>query len=203
MIKRFDVPNSIANQIEEFLLVGETLGRIPWYCCQNTVSKEQQERYKKQFKFSSKIADYDIVEKYFFNISAFSYNEKQSKAEVCAYPILDQIKPLQDYIALSVFNSPIKLMRLYINMFLHTNIKNAIAHPHIDSNFENSVSCIYYVNDSTGDTVIFDDDLNVMEKITPKKGTGVIFNSNLLHAGCYPNDENTPRVIINFLFKNI
>jgi hypothetical protein len=197
MIKKFVVPDFIANQIEEFVF----LGGIPWFYCQNTVSNKHQELYKKQFNFSSKIANYNIVEKYFFNLSAFFYNEEKSKTETCIYPILNQIKPLQDYIALSVLNYSVEVKRVYINIFLHSNIENAIAHPHLDSGFDDYLTCIYYVNDSTGDTVIFNDDLNVIEKITPKKGTGVIFKSNLLHAGCFPSDEQNPRIIINFVFK--
>ena len=64
---------------------------------------------------------------------------------------------------------------------------------------------VYYVNDSDGDTVLFNEFYNtksvsINRRIAPKKGRAVIFDSNRFHASSNP--INTPtRFVINFTFK--
>ena len=43
---------------------------------------------------------------------------------------------------------------------------------------------LYYVNDSDGDTLFFDnkDKLNIIKRVSPKKGRVVHFDNNKLHA---------------------
>ena len=70
-------------------------------------------------------------------------------------------------------------------------------------------SVVYYVNDSDGDTVIFNESYNpdwanksltVIERITPKMGRAVMFPSTQFHASSNP--INTPsRYVINFTFE--
>ena len=55
-------------------------------------------------------------------------------------------------------------------------------------------------NDSDGDFRIFDDNLKVVKKITPKKGQAVLFNSNKYHSGSCPINSNI-RLNINFVFE--
>jgi len=101
------------------------------------------------------------------------------------------------------------------------NIKNYGA-PHIDvfsremegGTIDNIKTAIYYVNDATGNTVIFNErctdpfdleqahmfkNLTVKAEVEPKKGRLVVFDCGLIHAGNYPVTNN-PRVIINFNF---
>lgn len=65
------------------------------------------------------------------------------------------------------------------------------------------LTAIYYVNDSTGDTIIFDQKfghpgpLTVRTRVPPRKGRLVVFDGALLHAGNTPR-TNGPRVNINF-----
>jgi hypothetical protein len=56
---------------------------------------------------------------------------------------------------------------------------------------------IYYVNDSDGDTFVFDDDGKIIKRVSPKKGRFFMFDGRLKHAGSHPYD-NTMRVVINF-----
>ena len=197
-IKNFEVPKNISDYVEEFLLST----KIDWLFHTETVFKNSQQDYQKRFDFSDKIADFNIVEKYWFHKPVLKIGHKNSK-EIRVDYILEILKPLQDYIAIEIVKKPVSLKRIFINMFLHSSDENAIAHPHLDSDFENILSCIYYVNDSSGDTVIFNNDKSILKRIPPKKGTGVLFDANLLHAGCFPKDENNPRIIINFLFVYI
>lgn len=87
--------------------------------------------------------------------------------------------------------------------------------PHIDNPRPHMVG-LYYVNDSDGDTVIFQESYNymfdnfndlkkfdvdnmpVLKSVTPKKGRLVIFNGKQYHASTQPTIG--PRCIINFNF---
>ena len=81
------------------------------------------------------------------------------------------------------------------------------APPHVDNSDPKMYSMVYYLNDSDGDTVLFDKkveqgfyDLNILHRSKPKKNKAIIFNSNRFHASSNPR-ETKIRNIINFVFK--
>ena len=71
------------------------------------------------------------------------------------------------------------------------------------------ISVLYYVNDSDGDTFIFNENLQkpkpkqltIFKRIKPKKGTAIIFNANQFHASSSPKECNQ-RCVINFVLKD-
>jgi hypothetical protein len=81
---------------------------------------------------------------------------------------------------------------------------------HIDSSGDNLLSFVYYVNDSDGDTVIFDEhldgnphnltELTEVDRQTPKAGTGIVFNSQRVHTSSTPRFTDR-RVVINYVFE--
>jgi len=81
---------------------------------------------------------------------------------------------------------------------------------HIDYSGDNLLSFVYYVNDSDGDTVIFDEhldgnvhnltELTEVDRQTPTAGTGVVFNSQQLHTSSSPKLTDR-RVVINYVFE--
>jgi hypothetical protein len=77
--------------------------------------------------------------------------------------------------------------------------KSSYGVPHIDYDTKHYV-LIYYVNDCDGDTVLFDENKKIYKKISPKKGKGLFFKGDTLHAGGHPVDTST-RCVINFNFK--
>lgn len=99
-----------------------------------------------------------------------------------------------------------QLIRIKMNLSTYAHLDNLNAHgmPHVDfsERKEPLLTAIYYVNDSTGDTVIFDQKmgdkgpLTIRQRVTPRKGRLVVFNGDLLHAGNTPR-TNTPRVNVN------
>lgn len=71
------------------------------------------------------------------------------------------------------------------------------------------LSMIYYVNDTDGETVFFDqfllegqskpDSVSVQQKVMPKRNRLVIFDSSQLHASKNPSIGSPPRCIINMV----
>ena len=68
---------------------------------------------------------------------------------------------------------------------------------HVDLDEEHYV-CLYYINDTDGDTIIFDDDRKEIQRITPKKGRIVFFDGSLEHCSSKPS--KTTRAVINVDF---
>ena len=92
------------------------------------------------------------------------------------------------------------------------------AAPHVDFNKHTPYSTlIYYVDDSDGDTIIFDKVFNSSEeeydpiiakpipelmRFSPKKGVGIFFNGHRYHAGNFPINYSS-RIVINFDFETL
>lgn len=79
--------------------------------------------------------------------------------------------------------------------------------PHIDFGGKGCVSMVYYVNDSDGDTRIFDKysadgckDLTMIHSNTPKQGNAILFESDRFHSSSNPIRNNV-RCIINFVME--
>jgi|TARA_B110000503_G_scaffold65815_3_gene103349 hypothetical protein len=90
------------------------------------------------------------------------------------------------------------------------------ASPHVDFYTGSPYyTLVYYVNDSDGDTIIFDkifnpseeaynpimsDPLPELVRVNPKKGCGLFFNGHRFHAGNFPINYSS-RIVINFDFE--
>ena len=94
-------------------------------------------------------------------------------------------------------------IRVKCNLNLNkTGYKKTSHQPiHIDVSSKENKSLIYYVNDSDGDTIFFNKKLKEIKRVTPKKNTAVLFDSNILHCGCNPI-KSSMRGVINFIFKD-
>ena len=72
--------------------------------------------------------------------------------------------------------------------------------PHVDhADKKNYLNIIYFVNDSDGDTFIFDGDppsLTIKQRITPEANSILIFDGDLYHASSNPIKSNK-RIVIN------
>ena len=89
--------------------------------------------------------------------------------------------------------------------FLQFPLKNIdiseVDSPHVDiDNFRHFV-VLYYVCDSDGDTIIYNetkesDQYTVKQRVTPKKGRVVIFDGMLMHTAEQP--LNNTRCIVNY-----
>jgi len=95
--------------------------------------------------------------------------------------------------------------RSFLQMPLTTH--QGITNPHVDIPIPHLV-CLYYVNDSDGETVFFNriddpsgsprpnfDDAEIANKVQPKQGRLVIFNGSVYHSNTLP--KNNMRCVIN------
>ena len=101
------------------------------------------------------------------------------------------------------------LLRMRINAVPAMG-SNQVQMPHIDSYVPNSWNVIYYLNDTDGDTIIYNertqdafeylamvskDTWTEKQRVTPKKGRAVAFKGDLFHSSSYPTKE--PRLVVN------
>ena len=76
--------------------------------------------------------------------------------------------------------------------------------PHLDYpqdlNHDDIFSFLYFINDSDGDVRFFDNNFNVIKRVTPKKGTGIFFKSDIWHSGSNPINMSE-RINLNYIFS--
>lgn len=88
----------------------------------------------------------------------------------------------------------------------HRKNLDSYHRPHADHGRQDAKTLIYYVNDSDGDTVIFKNRwtgedpglLEIEQRITPKAGSAVLFDSVQYHTSSSPTTD--VRSVINFIF---
>lgn len=170
---------------------------IKWIFSENTVSN----KFIPNYNFLENLVDsWQLVNLVLANNEI--YDEKTFNV---IRPIIDKFiehQKIKDF-----YIDKIKINTL----FQKENYKNCYYNtPHQDCQVENFRTLLYYVNDSDGDTIFFNDDdvdinskinLKIEEKITPKRGSVVVFNSNQYHASSNPI-LNKRRLVINIVFKS-
>lgn len=181
---------SLEKQIEvERILSGQD---FPWYLAntpnhytsnpdENGVIKYNDERVREYIQFV-----------HVFIIDGVIRSER-------GFPIVD-----------SLFEELVKKTGMKVQGFfrIKANLQPKIEHsnidtynlPHTDADYDHKVA-IYYVNDSDGDTAIFDNSDNpvIVKSISPKRGRFVVFDGKHYHAGRHPNSHDT-RIVVNFNF---
>ena len=132
-----------------------------------------------------------------FSHALFDNGESQSNLWSDIHPIVWFLSEKLDNKALTAFS-------VKMNMQLQRSTKNYLScnYPHQDQlEHQDTWIFLYYVNDSDGDTIIFDGvgppDLTIRERIRPKANTGVFFSNKFWHASSNPIGYNR-RVNINF-----
>ncbi len=104
-----------------------------------------------------------------------------------------------------------ELQRIKINLNPKDVPENegSCFHPHSDLETD-EWTAIYYVNESDGDTLIFNErgmdyimeekEISIKKRVKNKKGRIVMFNQSLLHCGMTPFKSDY-RVVINYNFR--
>jgi hypothetical protein len=95
-----------------------------------------------------------------------------------------------------------KLHRIYANLYLnvHHDEKMKKNEIHLDSENPNCKTILYYVNDSDGNTLFYNDEKIVINEVKPQKGKYVIFESNKLHGAGIPVQSKF-RMVLNVVFE--
>ena len=81
------------------------------------------------------------------------------------------------------------------------SFEDYIHPPHVDFDYSN-VATILYINDTDGDTILYDQNnpSEIKERVNPKANRLVIFDGDVLHTGCSPTKHKN-RILINSNFK--
>jgi len=178
------IPVGLQNQIQE--LFEDSF--FPWFLCKHknlTATPNEYQYYKN-------------ITNNLFEYTQFTHNfvsDEKINSKFVDLPLI----LFQTISTAYNFNS--KIIRIKANLCPRVTVENVNAHqtPHVDSNHKHWVM-IYYVNDSDGDTFLFDPDtVTVKHRISPKKGRIIVFNGNVLHAGMHPRNCDY-RMVINFNF---
>jgi hypothetical protein len=99
--------------------------------------------------------------------------------------------------------------RSFMHFPIADKLRRQYDNVHVDYGTEHLV-CLYYVNDTDGDTYIFDKtfhtvppnsdfskiDLTTIKRVTPKKGRCVLFDGHHYHSSSGPTED--VRCIVNF-----
>lgn len=132
-------------------------------------------------------------------------------------PYYDFFRNILEFFAEKADISIKKILRIRLR-YTHKGVNHdetKYAPPHVDLTTKESYhTLVYYVDNSDGDTIIFDKIFNPdtenydpifsnplpeLIRVTPKKGVGLFFNGHRYHAGNYPINSSA-RIVINFDF---
>jgi hypothetical protein len=99
-----------------------------------------------------------------------------------------------------------EILRIKANILNKTDKQDHIHPPHVDMTTPHMV-LLYYVNDSDGDTIIFNEKhssqqdpiLTVDKAITPKAGAGIVFDGLTYHSSSSPKNTKE-RIVLNINF---
>jgi len=179
------IPPKEAYDIEEFFLGDQ----MSWFWNKGTIELEELEKYKTKNTVNTGQFTHNIMRN--FDLIANQTNEGLVTSN--AY---DGIKEIFKNINFNL------VVRIKGNLNLNvTGYKKESHQPiHDDARVNGYRSLIYYINDSDGDTIFFNDKLKEIKRVSPKKGRAVIFDSQILHCGCNPIKQQK-RAVINFIYK--
>jgi hypothetical protein len=120
-------------------------------------------------------------------------------------PFYEIAKQVLDKVAEELKIDIKEILRIKTNLLLNnTGIgEDSYNRPHVDLVTPHHV-VLYYVNDTDGDTIIFDEKYDASElellnpkRVPPRKGKAICFNGEHYHASCNPI-KSKKRVVINY-----
>lgn len=118
------------------------------------------------------------------------------------------ITPLARKIVLAAGFDIAQVIRFKSNLLTQNpSVGNRFHLPHIDGPAPH-FALLYYVNESDGDTVFFNEryangvervEATISQRVTPKRGRAVVFNGMQFHASSHPI-QSRYRIALNFNF---
>ena len=189
------VSNGYATELENMCRT-----EVPWYLEENIsgINEKNSPNYK---KYSAPGANYDGPQ-YGFGHWALHYNGNKSLFFEKVYPLVYALEE----------KAKISIKELYrIRLALTTSVGKEVQHlPHVDEDKPHKV-LLYYVNDSDGDTFMFNEmyssenqksllNFTLKQRVEPKKNRAIIFDGLTYHNSSKPV-KNMSRYIINIDFN--
>ena len=133
-------------------------------------------------------------------IDLFTGHASKDSGPVSYEPLIYTISNIVGY--------KIEIERIKTNLLLPNNNtrKNSYNRPHVDYPENGMKTFLLYLNDSDGDTFLFDKIYNgqdpgrlqVIDRVTPNKNSAILFDSNRYHASSTPTTNK--RFVINIVF---
>lgn len=164
--------------------------------------------YRDKEKFNQYLEDdYNLKDKvYEANQLIHPFFEKGRILDEKYHEIIPILHYVQSHFCFSFKYEPLRI-KANLKLKIGSEYKEKINTPHVDIpiNSYNNFTILYYINDSDGDTIIFNESYNdnspesnftIREKITPKQGRIVIFPTRLYHSGSHCVDSNV-RCVLN------
>ena len=196
MIKIFDnfISDSYQKEIEDNL----NQNTFPWYLNDSILVGYDYDTLEEKFK-DENVSDTP-------GLTHTVYVDKQIKS-----PIYEKIKPMLYILEQQTNLKLTDIIRIRIRRTLQypNHTLGKYCPPHCDLNTNE----IYYVDDTDGDTVIFDKTYNgkvymneanvkILKRINPKRGRLLMFDGKYYHSGNAPTSY-VKRTVINFDVKLI
>jgi len=182
------IDNFLPNYIQDKLdfLSSSGFGNISWRLSQKTSYSKMPSEFEGKYKEGTQ-----LVNK-FIDSGQFLFGDM---SHYFFLPL--QIASIKEKLDINLNN----IQRAKINLKFKqcSNFDSFINPPHQDNQFKNSIIGIYYINDSDGDTIIYEgnDKSNVkpIQNISPKKGRMVLMDGATWHSASHPIKTETRKVI--------
>lgn len=166
------VPKDIVNKIEKII----TDNLFPWYWSPSSKHGYSDEgKLSEDFQFTNSV-------------------DEKSELYSCIKILLDCFQKQANIKIKSIYR--IKVNLLTKQNLSEEGLKETI---HIDKMESNFMSIVYYVLDSDGDTIIYDNDKMILNS-SPIKGNAVCFLSKLKHRATPPK-INKRRIVLNIIVE--
>ena len=172
---------------------------VDWYITNSTVTAD----FKPQYDIDDRVMDtYNCTHKIYMH----NDYSKSPKIYTKYASLVDIPKQMIYSIASDLNVEVIQIMQIRANTIfqdLSFTDKNFNV-PHMDYEDPDIISILYYVDQSDGDTVVFDKydgkQLGEPNRFRPIRGSAIAFNSNQYHCSSNPI-KTRRRIVINACFK--
>lgn len=119
------------------------------------------------------------------------------------------VKPMPPFMHSVLSALPLRIddiLRIQVNqLFANSGYpENGTSMPHYDMKVDSNVfpsplySAIYYIEDSDGDTFLYEDG-KILDRVSPKKGRICMFRGDMIHSSQNPRVHDR-RLVINMVF---
>lgn len=146
---------------------------------------------------------------WYYNSFTAGYGEKEKNCQFTHTFYKDgQISSNHYYLIRSVLHIAEKqfdfqitnLLRIKANLRYNELNFDLNSNMHQDSTDDGFKSLLYYVDDSDGNTLFFDNDKNITKEVSPEFNKMALFDSNIWHSASSPTLNNR-RMVLNFIFS--